>query len=315
MEESAVRLLIARGRSKLLEARRKRSTPAVDTTLYTAWNAMFVSAYLEAWRVLDRADCRDFALKSLERIVSEAWDEYRGFRHRLGEPKLEGMLDDQVFTVVAMLDAYEATLDRRWFDRAERAMRLALEKYSDPEGGGFFDRASDAPLLGGLDVRRKPLQDSPIPGANSVAAIALCRLYALSGDKLFSEQAERTLEAFAGVAPQFGLFAATYALAGLLIARHPLQVVVTGREGDQGADQLESAARSIYRFGMAILRVTPQRLSAGGLAPALEQTIPGLRADLPQALVCVGTTCHAPVTEPEDLKALLTTPAVGRAAG
>jgi uncharacterized protein YyaL (SSP411 family) len=315
MEESVVRLLIARGRSKLLEARRKRPTPAVDTTLYTAWNAMFVSAYLEAWRVLDRADCRDFALKSLERIVSEAWEDDRGFRHRLGEPKLEGMLDDQVFTVVAMLDAYEATLDRRWFDRAERAMRLALEKYSDPEGGGFFDRASDAPLLGGLDVRRKPLQDSPIPGANSVAAIALCRLYALSGDKLFSEQAERTLEAFAGVAPQFGLFAATYALAGLLIARHPLQVVVTGREGDQGADQLESAARSIYRFGMAILRVTPQRLSAGGLAPALEQTIPGLRADLPQALVCVGTTCHAPVTEPEDLKALLTTPAVGRAAG
>jgi len=48
-------------------------------------------------------------------------------------------------------------------------MNVAIEKYGDAEGGGFFDRASDAPAMGGLDVRRKPFQDSPTPGANSIA--------------------------------------------------------------------------------------------------------------------------------------------------
>src|SRR4029077_18467232 len=124
-----------------------------------------------------------------------------------------------------------------------------------PDGGGFFDRAKDAAPMGGLDGRRKPTQDSPTPGANSVAAIALDRLYALTGEKLYRDWAEKTLEAFVGLVPQYGLFAATYGLAALLHARHALQVVVTGPECDSKAAELEKAANEIYRFGKAVLRV------------------------------------------------------------
>src|SRR5262249_559498 len=73
--ESAVRLLIAGAKGKLLAARLERPTPYVDTTLYVAWNAMFVSAYLEAYRALGGAlgeSCRGFALKTLDRILAEA---------------------------------------------------------------------------------------------------------------------------------------------------------------------------------------------------------------------------------------------------
>ena len=95
-------------------------------------------------------------------------------------------------------------------------MLLAIERYGDPDGGGFFDRAKDAAPMGGLDVRRKPLQDSPTPGANSVAAIVLDRLHGFTGERLYREWAEKTLEAFVGLIPQYGLFAATYGLAALL---------------------------------------------------------------------------------------------------
>ena len=81
LPEDQVALLLARAKGKLLAARRKRRpTPAIDETIYVAWNAMFVSAYLEAARVLDRPDCREFALKTLDRILAEAWDESKGFR-------------------------------------------------------------------------------------------------------------------------------------------------------------------------------------------------------------------------------------------
>jgi len=52
----------------------------------------------------------------LDRILAEAWEESKGFLHRVGGPRLEGSFDDQIFGIVALLDAYEATLDRRYFE-------------------------------------------------------------------------------------------------------------------------------------------------------------------------------------------------------
>jgi uncharacterized protein len=306
LSEDQVALTLARAKGKLLAARReRRPIPAIDETLYVGWNSMFVSAYLEAARVLDRVDCREFALKTLERILTEAWDESKGFLHRVGGPRLEGSLDDQVFAAAALLDAYETTLDRRYFDIAEHAMLLAIERYGDPEGGGFFDRAKDAAPMGGLDVRRKPMQDSPTPGANSVAAIVLDRLHGFTGERLYRDWAEKTLEAFAGLAPQYGLFAATYGLAALLHSRHPMQVVITGAANDPAAVALEKAAHGIYRYGKAVLRVTPEPLAIAALPAALRETLPHVDASVAQAFVCVETTCYPPVTDPGKLTALL----------
>jgi uncharacterized protein YyaL (SSP411 family) len=311
LREDEVKLLLASAKAKLLTARlARRPTPAVDETLYVGWNAMFVSAYLDAANVLGRADCREFALKTLDRILAEAWDPSKGFLHRIGGPALEGSLDDQVFASAALLDAYETTLDLRYFEIAELAMRLAVVRYGDPDGGGFFDRAKDAAPMGGLDVRRKPMQDSPTPGANAVAAIVLDRLYAFTGEKLYHNWAEKTLEAFVGLVPQYGLFAATYGLAALLHSRHPVQVVITGAAGDPQAAELEKAAHEIYRFGKAVLRVTPEQIASASLAPALRETLPHLDATKPQAFVCIETTCHPPVAEPAKLASLLAEVAV-----
>ncbi|HXX20671.1 MAG TPA: thioredoxin domain-containing protein [Candidatus Acidoferrum sp.] len=305
---------VGRAENKMIRARFARPAPFVDTTMYVSWNAMFVSAYFEASRVLESwmaGDCREFALKTLNRILAEMWDESTGFLHRVGGPRLEGSLDDQVFAAAALLDAYEATLDRRYFDIAERAMRLAVERFGDPDGGGFFDRAKDAAPMGGLDVRRKPLQDSPTPGANSVGAIVLDRLHALTGEPLYRAWAEKTLEAFIGLIPQYGLFASTYALAALLHARRPIQVVITGASGDSKAAELEEAAHSVYRFGKSVLRVTPERLAASSLPAALRETLPHLNATQAQAFVCVETTCYPPVSEPGKLTSLLSDIATG----
>jgi uncharacterized protein YyaL (SSP411 family) len=316
IDETSVRLTLAQAKGKLLAARTARPTPFVDTTHYVSWNAMFVSAYLDAAGVLGGEKgmaCRVFALKTLDRMLAEAWSDAPGparpaggFAHRVGGARLDGSLDDQIFAALALLDAYEATLDRRYFDAAKRAADFAIAEYFDDQGGGFFDRASGAAPMGGLEVRRKPLQDSPTPGANSSAAILLDRLYGYSNDQRYREHAEATLEAFAGIAPQFGIHAASYGLAALLHSRPALEVVITGATGDPRAAALERAANSVYRFAKAVLRVTPERMAAGdALAPALAETLPHLKANVAQALVCAGTTCRPPVSDPAALVELL----------
>jgi hypothetical protein len=306
-EESVVRLTIVRAKEKMLAARVPRPTPYVDKTLYASWNAMFVSAYLEAARVFEDSlglSCRAFALKTVDRMLAEAWSEEKGFAHRIGGPSLDGSLDDQVFGVLALLDSYEATLNEKYFRAAQRTMDIAIEKYGDTEQGGFFDRSSDAPPMGGLEVRRKPFQDSPTPGANSVAAIALIRMHTFTNELKYQQWARKTLEAFAGIAPQYGMFAATYALAATLFTQHPSQVVILGPPNDAAARTLENGANSVFRLGKSVMRILPGTTPAS-LPLALRETIPHLPGDKAIALVCSGNTCFPPTSDPEQLKSLV----------
>ena len=314
-EDEVVRIKL-HAEAKMLKARADRSTPFVDKTMYVSWNAMFVSAYFEAARIVGTAwiaeDCRKFALKTLDRMLKEAWTERRGFGHRIGGPILEGSLDDQVFSVLALLDAYETTLDPRYFSAAQKTIDLAISRHGDAEGGGFFDRPSDAAPMGGLDVRRKPFQDSPTPGANSISAIALIRMHAFTGDDRYRAFAQKTLEAFAGIAPQYGLFAATYGLAATLFAHHPSQVVIAGPPNNPAAHALEAAAHRVFRFGKSVLRVTPETPQVH-LAGALKETLPHLLSGKPLAVVCFGQTCLPPTSDPAQLIALLENGVAGAA--
>jgi hypothetical protein len=137
-------------------------------------------------------------------------------------------------------------------------------------------------------------------------------MHAFTDDDRYYAFAKKTLEAFAGIASQYGLFAATYGLAATLFAHHPLQVVITGPANDPAAQALEAAAYRVYRFGKSVLRVTPETPQVH-LAGALKETLPHLPGGKPLALVCSGNTCLPPTSDPAQLIALLENGAVGAA--
>jgi uncharacterized protein YyaL (SSP411 family) len=142
-------------------------------------------------------------------------------------------------------------------------------------------------------------------------------MQAFTGDERYYNFAQKTLEAFAGIAPQYGLFAATYGLAALLFARHPIQVVITGRADDPAARSLEAAANSVYRLGKSVLRFTgtgSDGTSLEALPEALKETLPHLQADKAVAVVCAGQSCLPPTNDPAQLTAMLEDVAAGAAA-
>jgi uncharacterized protein len=164
-DETAIRLTIARAKDKMLAGRLRRITPYIDTTMYVGWNAMFVSAYLQAARTLGGSigeKSREFALKTIDRMLRDSWNEKSGFAHRIGGPRLEGTLDDQVFSTIALLDAYETTLNSKYLRAAQATLDYVLESYADRENGGFFDRAADA-ALAGFGCAAKAISGLPDP--------------------------------------------------------------------------------------------------------------------------------------------------------
>jgi uncharacterized protein len=304
-----VRQLIESAKKKMYAARLKRLTPYVDKTVYVGWNALCVSAYLQAARVLDLVDARRFALRSLDRILAEGWKPERGLAHVLAysDPKAEhrevaGLLDDYAFTANACLDAYETTADLSYFNFARRIADAMIDRFFDPVGGGFFDTPKGNDDLGVLGSRRKPFQDSPTPAGNSMAAIALLRLHAYTNEPSYRDKAEQTIEVFAGVAEQYGIFGGTYGIAAVYFSQPHTQVVVVGE--DETAAKLERTALQPFAFNKAVIKLTRNEAIAQNLPPALSETIPHaaqLEANASVALICSGFTCQPPITDPEQL--------------
>ncbi|MFZ0311175.1 MAG: thioredoxin domain-containing protein [Candidatus Korobacteraceae bacterium] len=337
--------LLASARTKLYAARLLRPTPFVDKTVYVNWNGMCVSAYLQAAQVLSpqhaktgRAgdpgqldDARKFALRSLDRILSEAWDEDRGLAHVIAyadandasvpqvRPSgltwaedrryVRGMLDDYAFTVLACLDAYEVTGAISYFNFAQRIADQMIARFADPKSGGFFD--TEASLeeklqLGVLSTRRKPFQDAPTPAGNPSAAIALLRLHAYTNDAKYREAAELTLAVFAGAAEQFGIYAGTYGIAATWLSKPHTQVVVVGEDAKAAA--LLQAALAPFAVNKSVVHLTDSEAVAQNLPPVLAETIPNLPALKERksvAIVCTNFACQPPVESPDELSKIL----------
>ena len=269
---------------KLKAARDRRRAPAVDTTAYVSWNAMMASAFLHAGAVLDRRECNTLALAVLERIWNEAWREQSGMAHVLGRDEPRGMLDDNVQSAAAFLDAYEATGDARWLDRSARVMAWCAAAHRDDAAGGYFDLSRDRAGAAYLGTRAKPVQDAPTPSPNGVAALVLARLWALTDKKEWRDQLDRQLAAFAGAAGDLALHGATL-LRAVDWAVHPVtRIEVQGPTGPGPACDMHLEALRTYRPRKVVVRRVAER---------------------PAATVCVGTTCSLPVAERDALAKLL----------
>jgi uncharacterized protein YyaL (SSP411 family) len=302
--------LLASAKRKLYDARKQRPTPYVDKTVYVAWNAMMISAYLEAGRVLAMPEVTAFALKSLDRVLGAAWDG-RSMAHVVayGEgfdagERVAGVLDDYVFAGNAALDAWEVTGVMRYFEAALALGEAAVAKFYDTRQAAFFDTEAAAEgevRLGALSARRKPLQDSPTPAGNPVAAALLLRLGSLTGREEFGAKAQATLENFAGIVEHFGLYAASYGLALERMILPPVQVCIVGSDA-QAAD-LERAALARYAVNKSVVRIA----SMEALPPSLAETLPHLpKVEGSYAVLCSGFSCQPPMTSVEDLMEAVT---------
>jgi uncharacterized protein YyaL (SSP411 family) len=271
------------------EQRRQHPAPYVDKTIYTSWNAMMISAYLEASWTRGRPDLRERALKALDFLWERMRGEDDGLHRYLSADgaAIFGLLGDQAWAAHAFLDAHEVA--GRPQDLA-RAMQLAtfMQNHLAAPDGGFYDTPQGHEEVGRLSMQQKPLKE------NAVAATALIRLARITHDEAYEHAARRALGHFTHAAESQGYFAADYAQAVDMLLNPGADVKIVADPGDPAAQRLHSAALALELPDRLV------RLIDAADATALEQeALPPHPA--PAAYVCYGTLCSAPVTSPEDL--------------
>ena len=276
--------------------RARHGAPYVDRTVYASWNALAASAYVAAGRALSDGTLEDRAHDVVVTVANRLARDDQLHHFDAGEgPRIPGLLVDEAALVTAMLDLYETG---RWPNALEGARVGAArlqDRLEDREHGGFWD-APERDEPGRVTKREKPIEDG------AVAADALLRLAALTGDDAWRASAVRALEGFVGEHRQWGQFAAPYAAAVARALTEPLVVSVVGPGSDPTAGALWSVARAAVDPAISLHRLDPGR-PGGEHGPGDRERLEALGfPDRVAAYVCVGTSCSAPIADPQALE-------------
>ena len=310
MPVDKVTAFVHQGTQNLYRARLTRKAPLVDQTIYADRNGMIISAYLEAYRVLEDEEAKAFALKTLDLLLEKAYREGQGMYHAYfeGRARVSGLLNDQVQIANAALDAFEVTGEARYLHVAKDLMDYAIIALWDSQAGGFFDRVPEKQTLGALQRPFKDVDDNPTASPNGVAAAVLDRLTSLTNHEVYAQKARETLEAFAGSAPRYGRFMAAYALAVQYHLNRPAQAVVIGKKRDQRTQGLWMAALTAYRPGKIVAVYDPTTVNLNNLPPAVAGAVRvfGVKGE-PRAYICARVTCAPPTTDPHEVAVLVRT--------
>jgi len=293
-------------RTRLREVRERRVAPGVDDKRLAAWNALMIGALAQAGAALARPDyvdaarvAADFVLTTMRTPAGRLLRTSSG-----GEAKLDAYLEDHAFLLEALLHLYEATFEARWFAGAQAMADQIVRRFGDPVRGGFFSTASDHEQL---VARRKDLEDAPIPAGASSAALGLLRLSALTGDSSLERHAVSQLALLHELAPRHaGAFG--HLLQALDFHLGAVQEVALAGP-PEGVAELARVVREGLHPHVVLAGPDPVGSAAG--AAAVVALLAGRKAvgGRSAAYVCERFACLAPVTEPDDLRALLTAPA------
>ncbi len=290
--------LLQEGQSGLRAARARRTVPFIDRTRYTNWNGMLAAALIRAGSVLDEPWAVEHGLLTLKRIRAEHPDP-SALTHSPGG--MTGLLDDQVQVAQAAIEAYEATGRSEWLEWSERLLDRVWSEYLDRENGGLFDTSGESGE-GLLPTRARPVQDTPTPSPNGVAALCAARLAELTQAPRWAERRDALVKVFAGVAPELGVFGATFLLAVDWAINPATHLVTSEKTPGTDGESMHRLALQQFAARRVVQRVSPANSS--GL-PAAVVAMAG-SSERTRAFACIGATCKAPAETLEQWKQRLT---------
>ena len=279
---------VERSRVALFRRRERRIRPSLDDKVLTEWNGLMLSTLAEGATATGRTDWLEDAVGNAlflwEHLRRDDGRWMRSWQAEGGAQHL-GYAADHASMVDGLVRLGEATGEARWTDMAVDTADTLLNRFSDQDNGGFFSTGNDAETL---ITRPKDVFDNAHPSANSLAALALLRLGALTGEGRFTNAAESVLRLLGRDAASQPTAFGRLLEAIDLFHSGTTEVVVTGDRAD-----LVSAVASSYR---------PNTVLAWG------ERRPGPLWDGRegnQAWVCQNRTCTTPVDSVEALLANL----------
>lgn len=284
LEVDKLQEILSTSGSKLVEVRNKKIRPSLDDKILTAWNALMLTGYVDAYWALGKKEYLEIAIKNGQflrsNMLREGGQLWRSYSN--GKASIDAFLDDYALLAQAFIKLYEATFDIAWLDLSRSVTDYALLHFDDKQTGFFFYTPSSSQLV----ARKMETSDQVIPSSNSVMADVLFRLGHYYDEKDYLNRSEKMIQQMADEMLDKGPYYANWAR---LIGRNifqPYEVAIMGEDHVLKSNQLMKS-------------YLPDILLLGGK----EENLPLLQnkyvTDKTIIYVCRDKVCKLPVTEVE----------------
>jgi uncharacterized protein YyaL (SSP411 family) len=271
-------------RELLLKSRNKRLKPGVDDKILTAWNAIMLEGYVDAYRAFGEEKFLKAALKNgdflNDKSINKKAEITRNYKN--GKSSVPGLLDDYAFTISAFTDLYQATFDEKWLHKANELTDYTILHFFDNSSGMFYytsDNHSD------LIARKMEISDNVIPSSNSEMAMNLFLLGNYFNNDSFIQKAQQMLNNVQKSLQQNIFAYSNWGQLGIHFIKPVYEVAIVGSDWDRNRKTLDN-------------NYLPDAIFLGGKN---EGTLSLLESKLVSGqttiYVCVNKTCKIPVTD------------------
>ena len=161
-------------KNQLFTYRNTKIRPHTDDKVLCSWNALMLTALLDAYTTLGDREYFEQAL-ALESFLHNTMirpDSSLFRTYKDGHAGIDAFLEDYALLAAAYIRLFEVSFDETYLQRAEGLVRYAIEHFEDEDGLFHFTSRKSAQLI----AEKKEINDNVIPGSNSVMAHNLHRL-------------------------------------------------------------------------------------------------------------------------------------------
>ncbi|MGE5130545.1 MAG: thioredoxin domain-containing protein [Sphingomonadaceae bacterium] len=292
---------LASARAKLFAAREQRVRPGRDDKVLVSWNALAIRGMAHAGRVFGRDEWVASARRALDFIRMRMWRDGRlRASYKDGRAHLNAYLDDYAFLLAALIELLQARFSSEDLAFAEELAGVLLAQFEDSQEGGFYFTSRDHEKL---IHRPKPGHDNATPSGNAVAAWALGRLAALTGEDRYARAAEGVVALFYPTMRRYPAGFAALAIALEETIAPPALLVLRGAPA-----ALERWAAELARELLPDTTVLALPNGSVGLPPVLDKPE---RPEPVNGWLCRGVTCLEPLADLAKLKSACKQHALG----
>jgi uncharacterized protein YyaL (SSP411 family) len=289
----------------LFEAREEKPKPHRDEKILVSWNALMISAFAKASRILQNEYYAKIAERAIRFILETLYEKETKLlfrRYCAGEKKYAATLEDYAFFIQSLLDTYEATFNENYIKSAHELTVQQIENFYDANNGGFFDTtAEETTLL----LRTKECYDGAEPSGNAIAIFNLLRCSQLFNKKEWKELAEQSLKYFNKKMNETHGAMVQFLVALDFYLHTPKEIIIVGeKESPQTRDMLEEIFAHFLPEKIIVFHDGKDGQKYFSSQNDFYKNI-SLQKESTTVYVCADFACELPVTERKFLATLL----------